>query len=175
MLPERQGSDEFSPSQQAGLETRHTDQERTLAAMHQLERALESAAPLREEGWRGEVAVALTILGEATAQEAQNADRPDSLLSDVAHHQPRLRNRVAGYGRSTTSCGTGLRNLSTSFSGRTIRSQTSPTCANDWGGPHRAPPCPSKGVRPHLRGLLRRIPGRSGGREMNRSIEARTR
>jgi hypothetical protein len=96
MLPERQGSDEFSPSQQAGLETRRTDQERTLAAMHQLERALESAAPLREEGWRGEVAVALTILGEATAQEAENADRPDSLLSDVAHHQPRLRNRVRG-------------------------------------------------------------------------------
>lgn len=88
--------DEFSPSQREGLETRRADQERTLAAMHRLEKALESAAPMREEGWRAEVTAALAVLGEASTEEAENADRPDSLLSDVAHNQPRLRSRVRG-------------------------------------------------------------------------------
>ena len=89
-------SDEFTASQREGLETRRCDQERTLAAMHRLENALESAAPMREEGWRDEVMAALTVLGEATIREAENADRPESLLSDIAHNQPRLRNRVRG-------------------------------------------------------------------------------
>jgi hypothetical protein len=31
-----------------------------------------------------------------TTEEAENADRPDSLLSDLARTQPRLRNRVRG-------------------------------------------------------------------------------
>ena len=39
---------------------------------------------------------ALTVLGEATTQEAENAHRPESLLSDIARNQPRLRNRVRG-------------------------------------------------------------------------------
>jgi hypothetical protein len=96
MQPEGKESDEFTASQREGLETRRSDQERTLAAMHRLEKALESAAPRREGGWRDEVMAALTVLGEATAQEAENADQPDSLLSDIAHNQPRLRNRVRG-------------------------------------------------------------------------------
>lgn len=87
---------EFTASQREGLENRRSDQERTLAAMHRLEKALESAAPRREGGWRDEVMAALTVLGEVTNQEAENADRPESLLSDVAHNQPRLRNRVRG-------------------------------------------------------------------------------
>jgi hypothetical protein len=64
--------------------------------MHRLEKALESAAPGREENWRDEVMAGLVVLGEATTLETDNADRPDSLLSDVAHNQPRLRNRVRG-------------------------------------------------------------------------------
>jgi hypothetical protein len=87
---------EFNASQREGLENRRSDQERTLAAMHRLEKALESAGPRREEGWRDEVMAALTVLGEVTTQEAENADRPGSLLSDIAHNQPRLRNRVRG-------------------------------------------------------------------------------
>jgi chromosome segregation ATPase len=89
-------SDEFTASQREGLETRHADQEQTLSAMHRLEKALESAAPKREGRWRDEVMAALTVLGEATTQEADNADRPESLLSDIAHNQPRLRSRVRG-------------------------------------------------------------------------------
>jgi chromosome segregation ATPase len=96
MRPEGEASDEFTASQREGLETRRSDQERTLAAMHRLEKALESAAPGREGSWRDEVMAALTVLGEATTQEAENADRPESLLSDIAHNQPRLRNRVRG-------------------------------------------------------------------------------
>lgn len=34
------------------------------------------------------------MLDAATADEIDNAQRPDSLLSDLAHHQPRLRNRA---------------------------------------------------------------------------------
>jgi hypothetical protein len=89
-------SDEFTASQQEGLESRRSDQERTLAAMHRLENALESAAPRREESWRDEVIAGLIVLGEATTQEAENAERPESLLSDIARNQPRLRNRVRG-------------------------------------------------------------------------------
>jgi ATP phosphoribosyltransferase regulatory subunit HisZ len=64
--------------------------------MHRLEAALGSAAPRRESQWREEVLGALAILDQATAGEAHNADRPDSLLSDIARTQPRLRNRVRG-------------------------------------------------------------------------------
>jgi predicted AAA+ superfamily ATPase len=88
--------DAFTSSQRAGLESRRTDQDRTLAAIHELERALESAAPGRETHWRDQVIAALQVLEEATAAESENASRPDGLLSDVARTQPRLRNRVRG-------------------------------------------------------------------------------
>jgi hypothetical protein len=86
----------FSPSQREGLESRRVDQDRTLAAMHELEATLESAGPGRERSWRDRVTAALGVLGEATAAEMENATRLDSLLSDVARTQPRLRNRVRG-------------------------------------------------------------------------------
>jgi hypothetical protein len=62
--------------------------------MHRLEAALGEAAPGREGPWRDEVLEALGVLEAATADEAENARRPDSLLSDLSHNQPRLRNRA---------------------------------------------------------------------------------
>jgi len=96
MTQEGDQPDQFTASQREGLEARRLDQERTLAAMHRLETALESAAPRREGTWRDEVMAALNVLGEASTEEADNAARPGSLLSDIAHNQPRLRNRVRG-------------------------------------------------------------------------------
>jgi phage shock protein A len=87
-------TDRFTPEQRAGLETRQEDQDRTLEAMHRLEAALESASPGRESSWREEVLDALTVVDESTTEESENAWLPDSLLSDVARTQPRLRNRV---------------------------------------------------------------------------------
>ena len=86
----------FTPSQRAGLEIRRTDQDRTLDAIHHLEAALGSAAPGREANWLADVLAALTNLDEATIEEQHNADQADSLLSDIARTQPRLRNRVRG-------------------------------------------------------------------------------
>ena len=63
MRPEEKEAGEFSASQREGLETRRSDQERTLAAMRRLEEALESAAPRRERGWRDEVMAALAEKG----------------------------------------------------------------------------------------------------------------
>jgi len=95
-MEKSQSSAEFSESQRAGLEVRQADQGRTLAAMHQLEAMLAAAAPGREEKWRIQVKEALVALDEATAEEADNAESPDSLLSDLARTQPWLRNRVRG-------------------------------------------------------------------------------
>jgi hypothetical protein len=91
-----EGPDRFTTEQRAGLETRRTDQDRTLDAMHQLESALESAGPGREGSWRDDVIAALAVLDESTTQESENASQPDSLLSDIGRTQPRLRNRVRG-------------------------------------------------------------------------------
>jgi hypothetical protein len=96
MASKAEGPDRFTPAHRAGLESRHTDQDRTLAAMHRLEGALESAGPGRETAWRDEVVSALAVLDESITQEGENASRPDSLLSDIARTQPRLRNRVRG-------------------------------------------------------------------------------
>jgi len=86
----------FTPAQRAGLDERLADQDRTLAAIHQLEAALGDAAPRREQQWRERVVTALAALDEATAQEYQNGEEPDSLLSDIKRTQPRLRTRVRG-------------------------------------------------------------------------------
>jgi hypothetical protein len=64
--------------------------------MHRLEATLESAAFGREDEWREEVLVSLTILHAVSVQAEDEAVRPDSLLSDIAWNQPRLRNRVRG-------------------------------------------------------------------------------
>jgi hypothetical protein len=87
---------EFTPEHRAALETRRDDQDRTLAAAHQLQAALAAATPGREASWRDDVEATLGLLADATAEEAENADRPDSLLSDIARTQPLLRNRVRG-------------------------------------------------------------------------------
>ena len=88
------GDPGFSEEQRSGLEARQADQDRTLGAVHMLEAALSEAAPGREEPWRDAVLDALAVLEEATAEEAENAQRADSLLSDLARNQPKLRNRT---------------------------------------------------------------------------------
>lgn len=84
----------FSDEQRGSLDARQVDQDRTLEAMHRLEAALSGAAPGREESWRDQVVEALGVLEAATIEEADNAERSDSLLSDLARNQPRLRNRA---------------------------------------------------------------------------------
>jgi hypothetical protein len=90
------GPDTLTQAQQRRAGQRAVDQDRTLAAMHQLEAALAAAAPRREQAWSNEVRRTLGILGQAARQEAENAAQPDSLLSDIARTQPWLRNRVRG-------------------------------------------------------------------------------
>ncbi|MET0326005.1 MAG: hypothetical protein ABW219_12325 [Ilumatobacteraceae bacterium] len=77
-------------------EARRADQDRTLAAMLELEAALETAAPGREPAWSATVLAALAVLDSATSDEYTNANDPDSLLSDIKRTQPRLRTRVRG-------------------------------------------------------------------------------
>jgi hypothetical protein len=89
-------SEEPGPGFRAHAQQRQDDQDRTLLAMHQLETALASAAPRREQAWRAGVRAALDVLAETAASEARNAELPDSLLSDIARNQPWLRNRVRG-------------------------------------------------------------------------------
>jgi hypothetical protein len=84
----------FSEGQRSGLDARQADQDRTLQAMHRLEGALSEAAARREEPWCASVLEALSVLEEVTTEEAENAKRPDSLLSDLARNQPLLRNRA---------------------------------------------------------------------------------
>ena len=88
------GDEGFSDRQRSGLEARRADQDRTLEAMHRLEAALSEAAPGREQPWRHAVLRTLSVLEDATTEEAENAERPGSLLSDLAYNQPRLRNRA---------------------------------------------------------------------------------
>jgi hypothetical protein len=88
--------DARTQAQQHQAEQRTADQDRTLAAMHQLEAALGAAAPHREQTWLSEVRQALGVLGEAAREETHNAAQPDSLLSDITRTQPWLRNRARG-------------------------------------------------------------------------------
>jgi ATP phosphoribosyltransferase regulatory subunit HisZ len=83
-------------SQRAGFTLRRVDDDRTLAAMHAVEAALSAAAPGREAAWRDALVAALGALEQATGNEQSNADQPDSLLSDLARTQPRLRTPVRG-------------------------------------------------------------------------------
>jgi hypothetical protein len=87
---------DFTAGQRAARSARQVDQDRTLAAIHDLEAALAAAATGREAPWRDAVRAALDVLGEAAADEEANAAQPDSLLSDIARGQPRLRHRVNG-------------------------------------------------------------------------------
>jgi hypothetical protein len=78
------------------LSHRQIDQDRTLEAIQALEATVGRPAPGRELAWRDGVLASLDVLAEATREEAENAGLPDSLLSDIARTQPRLRNRVRG-------------------------------------------------------------------------------
>jgi len=86
----------LTSSRRAGHDARRADHDRTLAAMHELEAALASAAPGRESSWKAAVLAALVVLDEATDDEFANASNPASLLSDIKRTQPRLRTRVRG-------------------------------------------------------------------------------
>jgi hypothetical protein len=96
MVPIPEQPDRFTAAQRAGLEARQADQDRTVAAMHVLEAALSRGAYGRVDWWHQEVVAALGALDDVTADEAKTANQPDSLLSDIAFRQPRLRNRVRG-------------------------------------------------------------------------------
>jgi hypothetical protein len=78
------------------VSARYEDQDRTLRALQQVERA--SAAPLHTDhgNWQRKVVDALSSLEQAMAEEQTNADQPYSLLSNLAQTQPRLRSRVRG-------------------------------------------------------------------------------
>jgi hypothetical protein len=89
----------FSAGQRDALATRQTDQDRTVEALHQLDAALVAAATGRESVWRRNVADALEVLADAVAMESRAQALPDSMLSDLARTQPRLRNRVRGLRR----------------------------------------------------------------------------
>lgn len=86
----------FTPAQQAGLDVRTADQDRTLATVHRLEAALAAPAPGNEAAWLDDVRRALAVLDDATRDEDANAARPDSLLSDIKRNQPILASRVRG-------------------------------------------------------------------------------
>jgi hypothetical protein len=86
----------FTADQRDALATRQTSHDRTLEALHQLDAALVAAATGRESVWRRNVADALELLADAITVESRAQALPDSLLSDLARTQPRLRNRVRG-------------------------------------------------------------------------------
>jgi hypothetical protein len=86
----------LTESSRASRDARRDDHDRTLEAMHQLEDALDAAAPGRESSWRAAVLAALVVLDDTTGDEYTNAANPDSLLSDIKRTQPRLRTRVRG-------------------------------------------------------------------------------
>jgi hypothetical protein len=93
----------FTLGQRQALAVRQIDLDRTVEAIDQLDRALVAAASGREGVWRRNVADAIEMLHSAVSAEAAAQAEPDSLLSDIARTQPRLRNRVRGvraeYGR----------------------------------------------------------------------------
>lgn len=86
----------FSPEQQVRIDLRTADQDRTLLAMHAVEGALAAAAPRKQGTWGRDVLAALAALDDATRDEQDNADRADSLLSDIKRTQPLLASRVRG-------------------------------------------------------------------------------
>jgi hypothetical protein len=86
----------LSASHRTALDARQVDRDRTLAAVHELEAALDAAAFGRVAPWLVVVLHALDALSEAMVEEDRNASRPDGLLSDIARTQPRLRTRVRG-------------------------------------------------------------------------------
>jgi hypothetical protein len=117
------GDGQVPEAQHPQARQRNADQDRTLLAMQQLEDALGAAAPRREQAWLGDVRHAVTVLGEAAREEADNAGQPDSLLSDIARTQPWLRNRVRAlriHYRQLTDAITALRHELEGTSGQNV-------------------------------------------------------
>jgi len=91
-VPHQSLANEARPAASARLE----DQDRTLRALHYFESAAGTPLGVDEVGWHRNMLDALAVLQEAMAEEQANADRPESLLSHIAHTQARLRSRVRG-------------------------------------------------------------------------------
>ncbi len=115
MASEDRESEDITESHREQIERRRQDQDRTLLAMHELEAALSSAAPTRQARWQDTVLEALSVLGDATREEAENAGQPDSLLSDIAFTQPRLRSRVRGLRAQYRQLQDGIESLQREF------------------------------------------------------------
>jgi hypothetical protein len=92
----RELTEAFSTEQRDALAARQADQDRTVEAVSKLSSALVAAASGREAVWRRNAADALEILDQAVTAETRARGQADSLLSDIARTQPRLRNRVRG-------------------------------------------------------------------------------
>ena len=84
----------FNEQQRSGLDARRADHGRTLEAMHRLEAALAGRGPEKRRALAQRGATSSLGSRGGRTEEADNARRPDSLLSDLAHNQPRLRNRA---------------------------------------------------------------------------------
>src|SRR3954447_3721019 len=68
----------------ARLDPRQADQDRTLAAIHRVEAALTGAAPGREAAWRNDVVAALAVLHAPTDEEEKKTAPPDRPVVAVA-------------------------------------------------------------------------------------------
>ena len=90
-LPNPRGNDV-----QAAASARGEDQDRTLRALHHVEQTGGAPVGADEARWRRNMLDALAELRDAMAEEQANANRPESLLSNIAHTQPRLRSRTRG-------------------------------------------------------------------------------
>jgi hypothetical protein len=78
----------------ASQDISRNDRERLLVTIHQLERALSSAAPTRERAWMPPVLSAMRSLESAMQQQYANADSADGLLSQIITDAPHLAPRV---------------------------------------------------------------------------------
>ena len=150
---------DLSSSQPARRDARRADQDRTLTAMLELEVALESAAPGREPAWRAGVLAAVAVLDEATNDEYTNANNPDSLLSDIKRTQPRLRTRVRGLRTQYEQLRQAIVSIRSELADpdeeeRRLRRHPSTPVVDT----HCAAASARPRIRPHLRGLLRRVP-----------------
>jgi hypothetical protein len=88
--------DQSRANDQRPVSRRYEDQDRTLRALHQLERAVSAPQGEDRARWHRDLLEALAVLQEAMAEEQANADRPESLLSSLAQTNPRLRSRTHG-------------------------------------------------------------------------------
>lgn len=81
--------------QQDAVAQVRADRDKTLVAMHALERALAAAAPGRQQEWADNVLTALEKLETTLEEQTGNGDRSDSLLSDIEQLDPRFSYRVS--------------------------------------------------------------------------------